>query len=149
FADASEMGRLDAINQQLIALVRRKKITLGYLEEFIDLNVKFHAEILRLANCRMLDRAMEHISSLPFASSSAFVMRQYLAAESRGAEPGELSGIAVDQHPGIWEAIGNGEASRAEPLRREHPRAARRNLETALKTGEIAKFLPGMKLVRL
>jgi GntR family transcriptional regulator of vanillate catabolism len=110
----------------------------------MELNGKFHAEILELANCRMLERAMEHVCSLPFASPSAFVRRQYLAPESW-----DLFRIAIDQHQDILEAITNREASRAETLAREHARVARRNLESALKNGEIAKFVPGMKLIKL
>jgi GntR family transcriptional regulator of vanillate catabolism len=87
---------------------------------------------------------MEHISSLPFASPSAFIRRQYIAPESW-----ELFHIAIDQHSGIVDAILSREAARAETLAREHARVARRNLESALKNGEIAKFVPGMKLISL
>jgi GntR family transcriptional regulator of vanillate catabolism len=110
----------------------------------MELNGKFHAEILRLSDCRMLQRAMEHVCSLPFASPSAFVRRQYLAPESW-----DLFHFAIDQHQGILDAIKNREAARAETLAREHARVARRNLESALKNGEIAKFVPGMKLIKL
>lgn len=135
---------LKTINEELAELVRGRNPTADYLEAYIDLNAKFHDEILRLAQCKILDRAMEHTCTLPFASPSAFVKRQYVTAESR-----ELFQIAVDQHEVIREAISNREAARAETLAREHARLARRNLETALRHGEIAKFVPGMKLVKL
>jgi len=142
--DSVEVADLKDVHQELILLVRRRKLTLEYLEQYIDLNAKFHAEILRLSQCRMLQRAMEHVCSLPFASPSAFVRRQYVAPESW-----ELFHIAIDQHGGIVDAIANREAARAETLSREHARVARRNLESALKNGEIAKFVPGMKLIEL
>ncbi len=142
--DAANTGNLENIHAELVRLVRRRNLTLEYLEQYMELNGKFHAEILHLSNCRMLQRAMEHVCSLPFASPSAFVRRQYIAPESR-----ELFQIAVDQHEGIMDAIRNREAARAETLAREHARVARRNLETALRNGEIAKFVPGMKLVEL
>lgn len=142
--DPEEAARLQAINQELVLLVRRRKLTLEYLEQYMDLNAKFHAEILRLSQCKMLHRAMEHVCSLPFASPSAFVSRQYTAPESW-----ELFHIAIDQHVGIVDAIENREAARAETLSREHARVARRNLESALKNGEIGKFVPGMKLIKL
>ena len=47
------------------------------------------------------------------------------------------------------DAIVNREAARAETLAREHARVARRNLDTALRNGEIGKFVPGMKLIKL
>jgi GntR family transcriptional regulator of vanillate catabolism len=142
--DPLEAGTLQGVNKELEVLVQRRKLTLAYLERYIELNAKFHAEILRLSKCRMLDRAMEHVCSLPFASPSAFVSRQYIAPESW-----ELFRIAQDQHRDILDAIVNREAARAETLSREHARVARRNLESALKNGEIAKFVPGMKLIKL
>jgi len=139
-----EAAKLQALNKDLLLLVRRRKLTLECLEQYIDLNAKFHAEILHLSQCRMLDRAIEHVCSLPFASPSAFVRRQYIAPESW-----ELFHIAIDQHRGIVDAIVNREVARAETLSREHARVARRNLESALKNGEIAKFVPGMRLIKL
>jgi GntR family transcriptional regulator, vanillate catabolism transcriptional regulator len=140
----ADTARLENLHAELVHLVRRRNLNLQYLEQYMEFNAKFHAEILRLSNCRMLQRAMEHVCSLPFASPSAFVRRQYIAPESR-----ELFHAAVDQHEGIMDAIRNREAARAETLAREHARVARRNLETALKNGEIGKFVPGMKLVEL
>ena len=142
--NSGEAAKLQALNKDLLLLVRRRKLTLECLEQYIDLNAKFHAEILHLSQCRMLDRAIEHVCSLPFASPSAFVRRQYIAPESW-----ELFHIAIDQHRGIVDAIVNREVARAETLSREHARVARRNLESALKNGEIAKFVPGMRLIKL
>jgi GntR family transcriptional regulator of vanillate catabolism len=139
-----DTAKLQGLHVELVRLVRRRKLTLEFLEQYMELNGKFHAEILHLSSCRMLERAMEHVCSLPFASPSAFVRRQYLAPESW-----ELFHIAIDQHQGIVDAITNREAARAEILAREHARVARRNLETAVKNGEIAKFVPGMKLIKL
>ena len=140
----ADTANLQSLHTDLVRVLRPRRLTLECLEQFMDLNGKFHAEILRLSDCRMLQRAMEHVCSLPFASPSAFVRRQYLAPESW-----ELFHIAIDQHQGILDAIMNREAARAETLAREHARVARRNLETALKNGEIAKFVPGMKLIKL
>jgi len=140
----ADTAKLQAIQSELMGVVRRRKLTLECLEQYMELNGKFHAEILHLSNCRMLERAAEHVCSLPFASPSAFVRRQYLAPESW-----ELFRIAVDQHQGILEAITNRQAARAEILAREHARVAGRNLESALKNGEIGQFVPGMKLIKL
>ena len=142
--DRAEAAKLEALDKELVLLVRRRTLTLEGLERYMALNARFHAEILRLSHCRMLDRAMEHVCSLPFASPSAFVRRQYIAPESW-----ELFRIAIDQHAGIVDAIVNREAARAETLSREHARVARRNLESALRNGEIEKFVPGMKLIKL
>ena len=140
----ADAAKLVSVNKDLVLLVKRKKLTLAYLEQYMDLNAKFHAEILRLSRCPMLYRAVEHVCSLPFASPSAFVSRQYIAPESW-----ELFHIAIDQHVAILDAIVNREVSRAERLSQEHARVARRNLESALQNGEIGKFVPGMKLIKL
>jgi GntR family transcriptional regulator of vanillate catabolism len=140
----ADTAKLLGFHSELVRVVRRRKLTLDYLEQFMELNGKLHAEILRLSDSRMLQRAMEHVCSLPFASPSAFVRRQYLAPECW-----DLFHIAIDQHQGLVDAIVNREAARAETLAREHARVARRNLETALRNGEIGKFVPGMKLIRL
>jgi GntR family transcriptional regulator of vanillate catabolism len=141
--ERKDVALLETLNRDIDRLVRRKWTT-EQLEDYIDLNARFHAHILRLSNSRILERALEHACSLPFASPSAFVMRQYATPESR-----ELFHIAVDQHQGILQAIANRESARAEALAQEHARLARRNLETALRNGEIGKFVPGMRLVKL
>jgi len=140
----ADTEKLKALHNELVGVVQRRELTIECLEQYMELNGKFHAEILELSQSRMLQRAMEHVCSLPFASPSAFVRRQYLAPDSW-----ELFHIAIDQHQGIVDAITNREAARAETLAREHARVARRNLESALKNGEIAKFVPGMKLIKL
>jgi len=139
-----DTAKLQSFHIDLVRVVQRRKLTLECLEQFMELNAKFHAEILHLSQSRMLQRAMEHVCSLPFASPTAFVRRQYLAPESW-----DLFRIAIDQHQGILDAIVNREAARAETLAQEHARVARRNLDTALKNGEIAKFVPGMRLIKL
>ena len=95
--DPGDTEKLQSFHNELVRVVPKRKLTLEYLEQFMELNGKFHAEILRLSDCRMLQRAMEHVCSLPFASPSAFVSRQYLAPESW-----DLFHIAIDQHQGIW-----------------------------------------------
>lgn len=142
--DSKDTLKLQGVHKELVRVVQRRKLTLECLEQFMELNGKFHAEILRLSDCRMLQRAMEHVCSLPFASPSAFVRRQYLAPESW-----DLFRMAIDQHQDILDAILNREATRAETLAREHARIARRNLESALKNDEIAEFVPEMRLIKL
>src|SRR6516225_2943823 len=81
---------------------------------YIELNAKFHSALLDLSRSRMLRRAIEQACSLPFASPSAFLKRQYISPGLR-----ELFLISADQHCAIVEAIGNREGMRAELLKRE------------------------------
>ncbi len=125
-------------------LVRSRKLTLDNFALYIELNAKFHAELLELSGSRMLRRAMDHARSLPFASPSAFLMKQHTVTGSR-----ELFLIAVDQHRSIVEAIANREGMRAETLAREHARIARRNLDATLGNRELLQLIPGGKLIKL
>ena len=142
--DLAELSTLQALSQEMIALVHRRALSLAQFGTYIDLNAKFHAELFNLSRSRILRRAMEQVCSLPFASPSSFLRHQYIAPDSQ-----ELFLIAVDQHRGIVEAITAREGMRAETLAREHARVARRNLESALKNLKLVQLVPGGKLIKL
>jgi GntR family transcriptional regulator of vanillate catabolism len=142
--DIREIEPMRALNEEMIAVVRRRKLTLENLALYIDLNSKFHAEILTISRSRLLRRAMEQVCSHPFASPSAFIRRHYIAPESH-----DLFVISVDHHRGIIDAIGGRESARAESIAREHARVARRNLETALSNRELGESVPGLRLIKL
>ena len=141
---SKDVEGLRALNDAMVVLVRRRKLTLDIVTQYIDLNSKFHAEVLNLSRSRLLRRAMEQICSHPFASPSAFLRRHYIAPESH-----ELFLVSVDHHRGIAEAIAGREGARAESIAREHARVARRNLESALSNRELDESVPGLKLIRL
>jgi GntR family transcriptional regulator of vanillate catabolism len=142
--DSSEVEPLRDLNEQMIRLVRRRKLTLENVAQYIDLNSRFHAEVLNLSQSRLLRRAMEQVCSHPFASPSAFLRRHYIAPESY-----EIFLISVEHHRGIVEAIAGRESARAEAIAREHARVARRNLESALSNRELGESVPGLKLIKL
>jgi GntR family transcriptional regulator of vanillate catabolism len=131
-------------SREILMLVRRPKLTIEDFRQYIDLNAGFHATLLDLSGSRMLRRAIEHACSLPFASPSAFLKRQFVSPDLR-----EIFLISADQHCLIVDAIANREALRAEMLTREHARVARRNLEDALKNREQLSELAGAKLISL
>src|ERR1700727_689580 len=110
----------------------------------IELNPRFHSGLLDLSHSRMLRRAIQQACSLPFASPSAFLKRQYVSSDLW-----ELFLISADQHCGIVDAIMNRDAMRAEILTREHARVARRNLEDALRNSELPPDMAGAKLIEL
>lgn len=142
--DVRELEPLEEANREIATLVRRRKLTMEAFNRYIELNAKFHSALLDLSRSRMLRRAIEQACSLPFASPSAFLKRQYISPGLR-----ELFLISADQHCGIVEAIGNREGMRAELLTREHARVARRNLEDALKKREALQGFAFGKLIRL
>lgn len=142
--DPREVAALYALSYEMIALVQRSTLTLECLATYIELNSQFHTELVRLSGSRILRRALEHVSSLPFASPSSFLRRHYLAPQFR-----EMFLRALDHHRGVSDAIANHDGDRAESIMHEHARLAWTNLEFALQSTELAKFVPGAKLVNL
>jgi GntR family transcriptional regulator of vanillate catabolism len=111
---------------------------------YVELNQRFHSLFLEAAASPVLERALERILSLPFASPSAFVLAQAELPESRA-----ILVIAQDHHRGLVEAFERREGARAEALAREHARVARRNLEIVLRNREVLERMPGASLIAL
>ncbi|HTU88263.1 MAG TPA: GntR family transcriptional regulator [Solirubrobacteraceae bacterium] len=111
-------------------------------EQFVALNELFHAGIVQMAASPMLERALEGIIALPFASPSAFVMAQAVLPESR-----EILTMAHRHHLGLVDAIERGQGTRAESLGREHALLARTNLEVALDHPDVLERMPGASLL--
>jgi GntR family transcriptional regulator, vanillate catabolism transcriptional regulator len=145
YKHTSELSTLQATSHEILALVRRnKKLTMETFNQYIDLNARFHTGLLDLSRSRMLRRAIQQACSLPFASPSAFLKRQYVSSDLW-----ELFLIAADQHCGIVDAIANRDGMRAEILTREHARVARRNFEDALRNSEVPPDMAGARLIEL
>ncbi len=113
-------------------------------EQFVDLNERFHAWILRMAGSPVLERALDGIIALPFASPSAFVMAQAVLPESR-----DILLLAHRHHLGLIDAIERGQGARADSLAREHALLARTNLEVVLGHPEVLERMPGASLLAL
>jgi GntR family transcriptional regulator of vanillate catabolism len=131
------LSRLDAV----VAEAPRQQ---GAFEDYVDLNARFHREVVALADSRLIERQLERVMTLPFASPSAFVM-----AQSQMAEALQILLIAQDQHHCIVEAIEGREGARAEAVMREHSRLAGRNLALALRSQRTLDLVPGSALIRL
>ncbi|MCZ8181676.1 MAG: GntR family transcriptional regulator [Beijerinckiaceae bacterium] len=113
-------------------------------ERYIALNAEWHREIIGLAGSRVVERQIERVMALPFASPSAFVMAQAQTAEAR-----RILTLAQDQHHAVVEAILQREGARAEALMREHSRLASRNLANAARSRQAMAQVPGGALIRL
>jgi len=142
--DPRDLEPLQQASREILTLIRRRKLTIDGFNLYIELNASFHSALLDLSRSRMLRRAVEQACSLPFASPSAFLKRQYVTPELQ-----ELFLISADQHRAIVEAIANHESMRAEALTREHARVARRNLENALQNREQLQGIAGARLIHL
>jgi GntR family transcriptional regulator of vanillate catabolism len=97
------------------------------MDQYSSLNTQFHTLLARMSQSAVLIREIDRITSLPFASPSAF-----LDDQSRQSELVKTLSAAQEQHRAMIDAIEGREGARAESLAREHARAARRNVEFLL-----------------
>lgn len=111
---------------------------------YVDLNERFHAALVEAAESSVLARALAGVVSLPFASSSAFVLAEAELPESR-----EILVVAHHHHSELVGAIERHEGARAESIGREHARLASRNLDIVLGRRNALEALPGASLIAL
>ncbi|MDR9483899.1 MAG: GntR family transcriptional regulator [Sediminimonas sp.] len=93
------------------------------LDQYSKLNQQFHKLLVQMAQSDALAREIDRVTSLPFASPSAFLDD----AASSDRLQRHLS-AAHEQHRAIIDAIANREGARAESIAREHSRASRQNI---------------------
>ncbi|WP_027006131.1 GntR family transcriptional regulator [Conexibacter woesei] len=137
-----DVAVLDAINGELDGVVHARGF--ATFERYLELNERFHQELIALAGSPVIERSLEQVMALPFASPNAFVLAEAELPESR-----EILVIAHHQHREIARAIERGEGARAETLGREHAHLALRNLEIVLEHRDVLATLPGASLLRL
>lgn len=111
-------------------------------EGYVQLNARFHQLLGEMAGSPVLERELDRVVRLPFASPSGFVGVQAGSHEGR-----DMLVVAQDQHRQVLEAIEAGEGSRAESIMREHARLARRNLREAVRSAD-GQRMPGVRLIR-
>ena len=111
---------------------------------YLDLNESFHSEIVSLAKSSMLRRALEDVTSVPFASPSAL-----LYAHSKLPRAPQGFAISHEHHRAIVEAIEQRQGTRAEAVAREHARMSRHNVELALSDATILSSVPGASLIKI
>jgi GntR family transcriptional regulator of vanillate catabolism len=111
---------------------------------YLDINDRFHGEVLRLARSEMVRQALDRLLSIPLASRSALVSLQ-----NRFPEAADLSIVGRDQHLRIIEAISRRQGTRAEAIAREHAQITRRALEFAVAHAETLNALPGGPLIQV
>jgi GntR family transcriptional regulator of vanillate catabolism len=117
--------------------------TLESFPIYLQLNERFHAEVIRLAKNDTLKHVLDRLLSLPLASRRALVSLQKKFPESS-----EIFVIARDQHLQMIDAIAKRQGSRAENIAREHAQISRRALEAVLGHAEALVSLPGGPLIQ-
>jgi GntR family transcriptional regulator of vanillate catabolism len=112
-------------------------------ECYVEGNERFHSLLAQMSGSDVVQRQLERVHGMPFASPNAFMQVQ---AATPGAR--DTLWVAQDQHAQVLDAIERREGARAEALMREHARLARRNLERALTHGPSLALVPGAALIR-
>ena len=111
-------------------------------DRYVDLNATFHEKLWGLAS-QTIRREIERVTSLTFASPSAFLHKQADVLAFRRSLY-----AAQDQHRSMVSAIELREGARAEALAREHARLARQNLEFVLdQDRSLIRRVPALSLV--
>ena len=109
---------------------------------YSEANAAFHTQLAELSRSTIIQQELERVTSLPFASPTAFV-----GAAGNASQFLRSLYTAQEQHREILAAIAAREGMRAEMLAREHARAARRNLDGALADRASHGDVPGMALI--
>ncbi len=126
---------LDAID----LLLREPVLHEEAFSRYIHLNAQFHALLGNFSASPVIQRELERVGSLPFASPSGFVGVQANSPKAR-----DMLIVAQDQHRQVMQAIAQREGARAEAVMREHSRLAQRNLREAVRS---PLHLPGAHLI--
>ena len=117
--------------------------TVETFPEYLDLNDRFHAEILRLGRNQMLKNVLDRLVSIPLASRNALVSLQ-----TKFPQSAEIFIIGRDQHLQIIDAIAKRQGARAESIAREHAQISRRALEVVMTHAGGLSSLPGGPLIQ-
>jgi GntR family transcriptional regulator, vanillate catabolism transcriptional regulator len=141
-ATPDQLDRMRQLSAEMDPLVHRSDLDSFW--DYVECNRAFHALLLEAAASPVLERSLERIVGLPFASPSAMVQAQAEIPESR-----EILVIAQEQHRGLIQAINRRQGARAEALTREHARIALRNLEIVLDNRHVLDQIPGASLINL
>ncbi len=137
----ARMGELNRLLGELDIALRGDVEDMDF-DRYVDLNAAFH-ELLWSLGSQTIRREIERVTSLPFASPSAFLHKQADVPAFRRSLYG-----ARAQHRAMVSAIELREGARAEALAREHARLARQNLEHVLdQDRSLIRRVPALSLV--
>jgi GntR family transcriptional regulator, vanillate catabolism transcriptional regulator len=139
---ARDLDALRTVNAAIADLVHLSDT--AALEQYVQLNEKFHTRLLTMARSPLLERSVATVVSLPFAGPSAFVLAE---AEVHASQ--EIILIGHRHHRGLIEAIQQRQGARAEALAREHALLALANLELVVDRREVLDRMPGAGLIAL
>lgn len=125
------------------ALLAPPKLSPASFAGYAEQNARFHALLAEMSGSTLVQRQIERVATLPFASPNGFVM-----VEASGPQARDRLVIAHDQHHAAVDAIVKHEGARAEAVMQEHARNAQQNLAAVLQNRQALHKLPGAGLIR-
>jgi GntR family transcriptional regulator, vanillate catabolism transcriptional regulator len=137
-----ELRAMHSVSAEIGEVVHRADY--ASFECYVALNGRFHAALVRMAESALLERALEAVTCVPFASPTSFVLSESELPASR-----EILVVAHSQHLALIEAIEHREGARAESIAREHARLALVNLQLVLRHRGLITRVPGHSLTTL
>lgn len=138
-ASADVLAQANQCLDEIDDLLSKSVLNEEAFSSYVRLNAQFHLLLGDLSASPVLQRELERVGSLPFASPSGFVGVQANTPKAR-----DMLIVAQDQHRQVIEAITHREGARAESVMREHSRLAQRNLREAVRQ---TSNLPGVHLI--
>jgi GntR family transcriptional regulator, vanillate catabolism transcriptional regulator len=120
---ALALERIKAPVARIDELLDRREVSSADIERYLECNASFHRQLIALPESFVVERMLEQIVTLPFASPNAFVVAQWELGQEW-----KIFFAAQEHHHGVIEAIEQREGARAEALAREHARLALRTL---------------------
>ncbi len=138
-APAQALEQANQCLDEIDRLLRQSVLDEDAFSNYVGLNAQFHALLGQLCDSPVMQRELERVGSLPFASPSGFVGVQANSPKAR-----DMLIVAQDQHRQVIDAITHREGARAESVMREHSRLAQRNLRDAVRN---TPNLPGVHLI--
>lgn len=124
-------------------LLAAPKLSEASFSRYVTQNARFHALLAEMSGSDLVQRQIERVFTLPFASPNGFVL-----VHSSGPQARDRLVIAHAQHHAVVEAIVQREGTRAQSLMQEHARNAQQNLAAVLQNQRALQRLPGASLIR-
>ncbi len=142
-ADAVVLAGLRDCVAQIDELLAPPQLSDAAFGAYVEQNGRFHRLLAKAAGSVLVQRQIERVVTLPFASPNGFVLLRASGAHARDALV-----VAQAQHRAVLDAIVRGEAARADAVMQEHARLAHANLRQALQSQQGLQRLPGARLIR-
>ncbi|HEX6362306.1 MAG TPA: GntR family transcriptional regulator [Albitalea sp.] len=125
------------------ALLAQPRLTDATFAVYVEQNGRLHDVLAQMSGSALVQRQLERVKRLPFASPNGFVFASALSPRSRDSLV-----VAQAQHHAFVDAIEHREGARAEAVTREHARNAHHNLVEALQSHKSMQRIPGASLIR-